>query len=78
MNFMRKVLDILECFEDFIFDSGCWGEVGVAKPVMADHAVFVGVCDGSLFEGVHVLESFLNFGFHGGEEVVGEGHAADV
>jgi hypothetical protein len=45
---------------------------------MTDHALFVGVGDGTGLEGRHVSEGLLESGLHGGREIIREGHAADV
>jgi len=72
-----------------IFDAGEGGEnLGAqfrrrcdgrtTQPVMADHAFFVGISDGTAFEFGHGGEGLLHAWLHRGEEIVRERDAADV
>ena len=58
--------------------SGVGASCGRAQPVMADHAVLVGIGDGALFQGGHGGERLLHRRLHAGEEVVRKGDPADV
>ena len=49
-----------------------------AEPVMADHALLVGVRDGAFFQRGHVRERLLDGGFLRREEVVRERDPADI
>ena len=49
-----------------------------AEPIVADHALFVGIGNGALFQDGHGRESLLDGGLHGREKVVGKGDAADI
>lgn len=57
---------------------GSGGEGRVAKPVVADHASFIGIGNFTSFEFFHILEGTGNERLHFGEEAVVEIHAADV
>jgi hypothetical protein len=53
-------------------------EMWRTQPVVADHAVLVGVGDGALFEGRHIGEGFLHRHLDLREVTIGKRHAADV
>ena len=53
-------------------------ELRVAQPIVADHAVLVGVGDAAGFEVAHRGERFLDLRLHLFEEAVGKAHPADV
>ena len=59
-------------------EGGRGRELGRAEPVVADHAVLIGIGDGAFFQGGHVGEGLLHRGVFGGEKIVGERDAADV
>jgi len=63
---------------DFGAEFGGGGAGGVAEPVMADHALFIGIGDGAGFELVHGGEGLFHGGCEAREEGVVEGHAGDV
>jgi len=73
-----EVLDALDGGFDVVADGGGGREAGVAEPVVADHAVFVGVGDGAFFEGVHGVHGGGHLGPHFFQEVVGKGDATDI
>jgi hypothetical protein len=78
MNLVREVLDGADGVLDLLADGGLRSEGGMAEPVMADHAFFVGIGDGAMFEIGHAGEGFLHARFHGGKKIIREVHAADV
>ena len=74
VDFHREVLEVGERAGDGLFQLRRGGEVGVAQPVVADHAAFVGVGDGTGFERLHVGEGALDFRFHAGGEIRADVH----
>ena len=72
------LLDVSEAGLDLSsqFRLGC--ERCVAEPIVADHAILVGVGDGAGLEFLHGLVGCLDLGLHFGEKVVAEVDTADV
>ena len=78
MNVRSELQARFESVIDLGLDGGIRGEAGIAQPVVAHHAVFVRIGDGTAFQLPHVLEGSLDAVGHGGEQAFIEGHAADV
>ena len=53
-------------------------QIGVAQPIMADHALFVGVGDGAALQFVHLRVGGLQFRLEVGKELVVKRHPRDV
>ena len=78
VNFSRERLDRGECFLDGLPQFRLRRERGVAQPVMADHALLVGIRDRALLQLRHRGKSLLHARLHLREEVLREIHAAHV
>ena len=78
MNFSRERLDCGERFLNGLTQFLLRRERGVAQPVMADHALFVGIRDRALLQLRHRGEGLLHARFHLREEVVRKVDAAKV
>jgi len=74
----REILDGGERAGDLLRQLLRRSEVRGAQPIVADHAVLVGIGDGALFEGGHVGKGFLHRHLDLGEVTIGKRHAADV
>ena len=53
-------------------------QIGIAQPVMADHAAFVWIGNRTRLQSLHVRIRPLNARSQGGEQILGESHAAHV
>ena len=73
-----KIFDRSECGGDRVGQLGRGRELRRAEPVVADHALLVGIRDGTFFEGGHGGEGLLHGGFLRGEKIVGEREARDI
>jgi len=78
MDFGREVVDRGERAGDLSRDFPGGSQVRGPQPVVADHAVLVGIGDGALFERSHVGERLFHRHFDFREKAVGERHAADI
>jgi hypothetical protein len=61
LDFFREIFERGDGLGDGLFQLLGRGEVGVAQPVVADHAAFIGVGDGPGLDGDHVGEGFGDF-----------------
>ena len=73
-----KVFDRNECGGDRVGQLGRGRELRCTEPVVADHALLVGIRDGTFFESGHVGEGLLHGGFLRGEEIVRERQARNI
>ena len=78
VNFGGKILDPGGGFFDLPADCQRGRERGIPQPIMTDHAVFIGIRDGALFQRRHVGQRLLHARFHAREKLVGHVHAAQV
>jgi hypothetical protein len=73
-----EVADLALHRADGLGGCGVGGAVGIAQPVVADGALFVGIGDLARFEPLHGVQGPLDGRVHALEKVVAEAHAADV
>ena len=78
MDLGGKVFDRLKVRKNAVANVGTGGNVWVAQPVMADHAIFVGVGDRPSFKGGHIRKCLAKARLHGGDKGIVKAHAADV
>src|SRR3954466_13317962 len=78
MNFGCKCFNIHDCPGDFVANLGHRREVWVAEPIMADHALLVGVGNRAFLERVHCGESLLHARLDEFEEAFRKLDAAQV
>ena len=73
-----EIADRLVAVLDLRFQLRRGRQLRRAQPVVADHAIFVGIGDRAGFEVLHACEGFLRERLHSAQEVVAKTHAADV
>ncbi len=73
-----EVLDIGLGLLDFLAQFRGGRKRGIAQPVVADHALFVGVGDGAGLQLAHGGEGLGGERLHFGQEIVAETHPADI
>ena len=78
VNFCREGFQRDDGFGDLSFDLVIRSKVGIAEPVVADHTLFIGVCDATGFEVFEMCKSGGDLIAHAGAELIGEIHAGEI
>src|SRR5262245_23316570 len=78
MHIGGKLLNVGNRLANLVRDIRCGGQVRIAKPIVPDPALFIGICEAASLERIHRLEGFTHGRRHSLEKCVVEPHSTDV
>jgi hypothetical protein len=73
-----KLFDARISFFDVRAQFRIWSKSRIAQPVMADHALLIGIGDGARFQFFHGGKRLVDLGPHSVEKIIRKFHPADV